>query len=289
MDNEPKPENQRKEILALKEQLRSARQQREELFEKKRQLGKQITDLIDSVKKRRDQRNNLTKSVRDSKEKRRDLNKVIREKIAQLKELQKDRRHVAKDGSRIDPVKLSKEIERMNYRLETEGMSFDKEQKLMKTIREKQQLFEQVKGAADSFYAIKELSAQVDELKKQADQFHVTVQQDASESQRQHEEMIAVSKQIDDLKNQERQTHKQYLKARETYNGINAKLKDIIGKADKQDQQDDEFDEPEHKPINSASVKERLADINEKIKTSGKLTTEDLMLMQQAGDLADDD
>ena len=125
-------EKHAKETFELRKELNSIDDKKESLFNEKNKVSGEIRKLIGTVKSSRAERDRLTKEVRELKEKRAKLSDEIKKKIGEAKKLNSEKDKVRKKQSiKADPYKLKKEIEEMESMIETEAMSFQKEQQLM--------------------------------------------------------------------------------------------------------------------------------------------------------------
>ncbi|MBR9690805.1 hypothetical protein GOV08_03920 [Candidatus Woesearchaeota archaeon] len=272
------------ETTPLKEEMNKSNSKKEVTFTKKKEAGKEIVDLISKVKQLKKQRDEKTRSVKDGKEKRQILNSKIKGKVAFLKELQAKKDAILKKGDRREsPKRLKKEIEDIEYKIETEGMGFEKEQKLMKEINTLKKKLGNVKDTGDVFEKLRETQRDVRTLRKEANIVHKSVQKDADESQNLHEDMIKVSKKIDDLKKEEKNLLNVFIKEKDEYTKINNKLKEKLDEMAKIRSDLKKFEkkvkEKKEKKVKK-SLKEKTEEVEEKIKKGKKLTTEDLLIMQ---------
>ena len=120
---------------SIKKELNALNKEKESWFSKRSELNKQISGLINGVKGSKEERNEITGQVQDMKKERDELNKEIATKREELKELRKDYDAVVKKHNiQEDPSAIRKRIERLDYVMQTQPMSFNKEQKMMKEI-----------------------------------------------------------------------------------------------------------------------------------------------------------
>ena len=189
------------EVRALKDKLNSINKHKENWYNKKNDINKQISDKIGGVRGAKHKRNDLTSQVKELKNQRNDLNKQINDRISEIKKLKDDYKAACeKHHVQGDPSLLKKQIDGMEFKLETEQMSFDKEQKLRKEIKKIQKQYSEMKEVTTIWESAKNKSKEIDKLKKEANRIHKQVQEMAQLSQGHHEELIGESKEIDDLK-----------------------------------------------------------------------------------------
>ena len=272
------------EIRQLKSSLNKINDQKEAFFRKKEELNKQISDLIGEIKSSRSERNQLTTSVKESKVKRRELNSEIKKKIDEIKKLNKEKTEIArKHKIKEDPAMIKSEIEKLNLRIETEVMSFDKEKAVMKQINALKKKYGEASKISDVWGNVHELSKEIDKLKEKADERHRRVQTRARTSQEKHEMMIEASHNIDDLKKKEEEYYAKFIEKKKEFTEINTKLKE---KLEQITQLSTKFGEQkmEIKKEKESKQNKKLGDlkkqVEEKFKKGEKLTTEDLIILQ---------
>jgi uncharacterized coiled-coil DUF342 family protein len=272
------------EISDLKKELDSVNEVKEEWYAKKEEFSKEIVKLISEIKGFRKLRDQLTRNVHDSKKKRTEMNNKINEKIAEIKALQGKRSKDAPSGERVNVRELKKEAEGIQFKMETQPMSFDAEQKLMKRLKQIKKVLNEVGGSSELNSNIRDLSKEIDALKKEADEIHKQVQDNAKKSQDHHEEMIAFSKRIDDLKIKEDEAYKTFLEHKSKFNDLNDKLKEkfkelapITKKLDAHKMGTSETKKQKTETV----IKEKQVSVEEKIQKGHKLTTEDLLVFQK--------
>ena len=272
------------EIRQLRSSLNKINDQKEAFFRKKEELNKEISDLIGEIKSSRSERNQLTTSVKESKVKRRELNSEIKKKIDEIKKLNKEKTEIArKHKIEEDPAQIKAEIEKLNSRIETEVMSFDKEKAVMKQINSLKKKYGEASKISDVWGNVHELSKEIDKLKEKADERHRRVQTRARTSQEKHEIMIEASRNIDDLKKKEEEYYAKFIEKKKEFTEINTKLKE---KLEQITQLNTKFSEQktEIKKEKESKQNKKLGDlkkqVEEKFKKGEKLTTEDLIILQ---------
>ena len=272
-------EHLHQEISVLRRRLSTINNEKESLFSQRQEVGKQISTLIRDIKGIRTERDSLTGNVKLSKEEREKLNDEIKHRIDELKKL----KDVEQGPAQEDPRRIKREIERLEYKIETDVMSFDKEKQLMKVIKEMKKRHAEAAKAFSGRHTIIELSHEIDRLKGIADSAHHKVQESAKESQAKHETLVTTSKHIDELKAREEELNTQITEKKALMAPIaaeldakNAQLQELRQKAG--------LARDEEKKTSSESRKKKLselqAEVAQKMKRGEKITTDDLLIMQ---------
>jgi uncharacterized coiled-coil DUF342 family protein len=272
--------NNEREVSVLKSELNSVNRIKEDYFSQSKANGvklKEINSKANSVKKERDA---LTKAVKEAKLNRDLLNKELKEKI-------KTYRKVAPKRKGINVAGLKKQISELEYKIETEAPSFEKEQKMMKLINEKKK---QLKEAGVSEEAAK-LEKELDEIRKKANEAHKLIQTKADESQKKHEELVHLLKEGKEAFRKQKEINAKIKEAqsklKEITEQLNKKLEYAVAhegerresRPRKEFGHKKKFEKrKEHGPkINYEELQHKA---EEKLKKTGKLTTQDLLAFQ---------
>ncbi len=267
------------EIKKIKESLTQLNDQKEKFFSDRSDLSKKISQHINQIKKLKEERNTLTDKVKATKDERTEKTKQLKEKIIKHKELMSKRKDSGKKGFREDPVKIRKTIDRLQYSIETEVVDFKKEQKIMKQINELKKKL----GAGGAYEESEKLGKEIAVLKKETDKLHEIIQKDAQTSQEKHEEMLKLSKEVDEFRKQEEEINKKIdekkKEIKEGQNPLEDRLKQLSILAPELKQERKARKEKEEKR-QQKKLGERQKDVQEKLKSGGKLTTEDFLVLQ---------
>jgi len=274
-----------KDIQLLKTELNQVNSQKEAAFESKDKYSKEINNLIEEIKKNKKERDEIRKKVKEDKTKRDELNKDISEKIKKIKEVNAKKADIQKKYKiEGDPSNIKKQIDALEFKIETEGMSFEKEKKVMKTINELQKKYKEAKKISSVWEESNKSSKDIDEVKKKAEDMHKRVQNNAKKGQEDHESIISNSKKIDELRKLEEESFKNFIQAKMKFNTINDKLKEKLTELGKLNESVKEFKvetRREKKHREEQILKKQEANVEEKIKKRQKITTEDLLIFQK--------
>ncbi len=273
------------EISRLKNDLNSADSQKDGLLEKSDSFEKELSVLIRTSVSLRDKRNYLTKKVKELKAARDTANTALKEKLDELKNLRTEEKEIIKKYHiEFSPAKVKAEIDMLELKVETEGLSFEKEKAVMKKIKELRKKYGEAKELGKVTERISALSKEVKELKEKAQDAHKQVQGTARESQKRHEEMIANSAKIDELKKKAPEFSQEFDSVKKKFfeanDQLKAKLLELNEINQKLGEDKKEFFETK-KDAETKTLKKKGADVEEKIKKRQKLTTEDLLVFQK--------
>lgn len=278
----------KKTIQQLRDSLNQIDSQKEHWFRKKEAIGKEIIALIGEAKKAKEQRNSLTDSVKKSKDERKGLITLLKEKIELLKNLRDNKEESLKKHKVLgDPRGLRREIDRLEYSLQTNVVSFEKEQRIMKSIKEMKKKYDEVKDVVVVNEQIGSLNREIKELKSKTEEKHKQVQDAAKKSQEFHENVLSSGKKIDDLKTEEEEAYKKFMEYKQQFNEVNSQLKEQLPILNDLNQKLN-ISKEENKKEKLQKIEETLRNkeevVQEKLRKGQKLTTEDLLILQSRPD-----
>lgn len=275
----------KREINELKNNLNSIDEQKEKWFGKKEECGSRIRASIKAIKESKQKRDELTKKVKEDKQERDKLNQEIKDKISKLKELNKEKELIlVKYNIKGNPSIIKESIEKLEFSIETSAMSFENEKKVMKKIKELKKRFGESKVVTDILDKLKEMSSDIDKFKRRSNEFHLKIQNRAKESQELHESIITSSKEIDKIKEEEEQAFEKFIEFKKKFIEVNDLLKDKLTKMNglMKSLASLKLKKGEEKKMEEdIFLKNKEAEVEEKIKRREKLTTEDLLVFQK--------
>jgi uncharacterized coiled-coil DUF342 family protein len=272
------------EVRDLRNKINFLDRKKEELFREKRKISSDIHSRIRVAKDSKDKRNNLTEAVKNTKHSKEEIEAKIIVLDEEVKKLREEKSKVLQKSGVEDPMMLKKNIKKLEFKIETEGLTFEKEKEMMKVLSKMKKQYENTKSISDienklgsKFRELRDLRTMIDMTKK-------IVQVSAKESQKHHVELIESSKEIDELKKKEddfegnankfkaeiSELNQELDKKFELMNSLKQKLTDNNVRL-KEDQE----------KSNHEILKQKDEQVQEKIKTGKKLTTEDLLILQR--------
>jgi uncharacterized coiled-coil DUF342 family protein len=278
----------KKEIQTLRTELNQIDEQKEEFFRKKESLSQSIKEAIAEIKTKRGERDSLTEEVKKRKGIRRELNEEVRKKIDKIKELNKKKKDLSQRYNiKDDPVKIKQAIDEIERKIETEPMSFEKEKELMKKINDWKKKYEKAKNISGIWEETYTISKEIDDLRKKAENAHKDVQTKAKVSQEKHEGIISSSDMIDEMRKEEEEAFKKFIRFKQKFTEVNERLQEKLlemrklkSEIDADKKKNGEFKVHKQKEL----LKMKMGDIEEKIKRGEKLTTDDLLVFQNSSD-----
>ena len=275
------------EVSKLRNSLNELDKEKESWFKKKDDLSKKIKDSIQKIKDNKNRRDALTQEVKELKPKRDSVNKELALKSPELEKLKKERSELAKSiDVKESPSRIKQQMEKLEFKIETDTVSFEKEKELMKKIKELRKDYDKVSILEESNKKIREVLYNARGIKKSANDAHNLIQEKARQSQILHEEILKISAEIDKMKVEEEDAFKKFSELKKKFNETNSQLKEKLKimnhvkisldkiSSDKREKKRQEIE---------SFLKSKEDAVNEKIKKGQKLTTEDLLVFQKFG------
>lgn len=272
------------EVKDLRVKLNALDRKKEDLFREKRKIGSDIYSRIRNAQDNKHKRDSLTGVVKNTKLTKEEMESRISVLDSEITKLKDERKKMLEKLGVSDPMMLKRNIKALEFKIETEGLSFDKEKELMKVLSKMKKQYESSKSIIDLNKKLDDKFREIRDLRAQLDMTKKIVQVSAKESQKHHVELIESSKEIDELKKKEAELE-------EKIGAIKAEMHGITEELDKRNAKIDELRKTLHE--NNVQLKEDIdkakqeilkhkdEEVKEKLKTGKKLTTEDLLILQR--------
>src|SRR3989339_842642 len=279
------------EMNSLKAELKNLRskyndldRKKEDLFREKRKISSDIFSRIKNAKENKDKRNSLTGVVKTTKMSKEELENKINEIEKEITKLKEDKKKILEELGVDDPQNLKKQIKHLEFKIETEGLTFEKEKEIMKVLSKMKKQYESAKDVDNIEKTLHIKFRDVRNLHQELDLTKKIVQHSAKESQKHHVEMIESSKEIDELKYKEAEYE-------EKIGAIKAEIHALTEQLDAKNAQIDEVRKVLHEnnvqlkedvdKQNKEILKQKDEEVQDKLKKGKKLTTEDLLILQR--------
>ena len=281
MENNPEIEhkayNLKKEIQNISFKLKELGGQKEEHYKQKNSLDKTLSNLISRAKELKDKKREIDKEIHKLKKERDAANKQYNKTISEFKSAQKERRELKRKQNITPSSELRNQIKALEYKIQTEAVSFKKEKQIMDQIRKIRAELKNSLAQEEKFNSRTDFN-RTKNAKKNADKIHAKIQKLANESSQIFDELTKLSKDISDIK-AKRNTVKLVLNGlkmqiRQMNRNLAKILKDWSGIADKV------VFQPARKGIDLLLHK-KTEEVKDKLKKKKKLTTDDILLLQR--------
>lgn len=232
------------------------------------QLNSELKENLNKAIEFRNERNKINKEVEEAKKERNDANN-------QLKNLEWS------SGKR-DKIKIENEIKKIDKIIETRVLDIKKENQLVKNANDlRKQLME--------IHEDESVKGEAQDLKKVSEEAHQKVIDLSEKAQEAHEEMLQYFRKTDDIRTAADDAHKKFIEARKNASAKHEEFKAVLSdihvinkklgsRRSKKRKSDKQSTSGSNK---NREEKEKAEHIFEKFKNGGKVSTEELLLLQK--------
>ena len=273
-----------------------------------------LADTMEGVRKQKDEkeaeiakvaeeREEFNKTAREQRKIRDELNASLKENLNKAIEFRNERNEINKEveaakkarneaNSKIkslewnsgkrDKIKIENEIKKIDKIIETRVLDIKKENQLVKNANDlRKQLME--------IHEDESVKAEAEELKKQSEEEHEKVIELSEKAQAAHEEMLKYFRKTDDIRTAADEAHKKFIEARRNASAKHEEFKAILSDIHVINKKLGSNKPKRRKSDNKGSSgsnknreeKQRAQEIFEKFKKGGKVSTEEILLLQK--------
>ncbi len=276
----------KKEIRNKKQELNKLNSQKEGWFKKKKEVSSQIFSKINELRSSKSKVNNISKEVKELKDEKNTFSDQIGKLISEVKELkQKYQDECNKHGIKDSPGFMKKKIDKIEFALETSAIGFDQEKRLNKELKKMKKVYAQMSEVGKIWSIISKKEREIYALKNKKFGTLDKLKEDNAQKYGYNESFISNSQEIMDLRKVESGHHNKFIKLKEEFKVKNDYLKELLKKKDDMMgvlEQNNVVMKDLAKRTEEKIIKEKSAEVKEKIKKKEKLTTEDLLIFQSA-------
>lgn len=268
----------KQDLSALRGTLQALNTEKEAAFRELKVLRDKISVHTARIQELKTQRNSLTGQVKELKGERDKLNLVVKEKAQVHHTVDQKKKSLGEGKTPVQdsPHKLKQEIARLERKIETEVMPFTKEQELNKKIKEMKAAYKKFAAVVDASKEATVARVEFSESRKKAQDVHQQVQELAQKSQDVHVGINGLYDEIKKWREEEKAVADKYLKLKEEFLQAKQKQEELSKQLDSYSSQLKEHDERSFKD----KVREKTAEVQEKMKKGKKLSTEDILAFQ---------
>ncbi|WP_405294414.1 phosphoserine phosphatase SerB [Methanobrevibacter sp.] len=273
-----------------------------------------LADTIEGVRKQKDEkeaeiakvaeeREEFNKTAREQRKIRDELNASLKENLNKAIEYRNERNEINKEveaakkarndannkikslewnSGKRNKVKIENEIKKIDKIIETRVLDIKKENQLVKNANDlRKQLME--------IHEDESVKAEADELRKKSEEEHEKVIELSEKAQAAHEEMLKYFRKTDDIRTAADEAHKNFIEARRNASAKHEEFKEILSDIHVINKKLGSNKPKRRKSDNKGSSgsnknreeKQRAQEIFEKFKQGGKVSTEEILLLQK--------
>jgi len=275
----------RKEINNLRSELNRIDNEKESWFRKKESLKKEISKFVREVKETKHSKDVSNVEIKKLREERDNYNKRVRELISRIKELNKNKlEFIKKNKVNFDPEQIKKEIDRLEFKIETEAFTMNKEKSVMKQIKDLKKIYEQNLGLKRIIDEMSKIDKEIKENKAKSDELHKKIRELIGKSDPNYEKFKHESIKINNLRKEQQDAFDKFIEFKNNFLKIQGELQKKLIESNEINKQLDEIsamDKAKREAKEEAELQQREKLIEEKLLTKKKLTKDDLIMLQK--------
>ena len=281
-DTITKKDEYQKNANDLKEKRNQLHLKSKKLADERDSLNSSIREMRNKITDHKQRRDELNERVKHAKEQRNKLNKSYSEIKKKIEMLERERSQAS--GTNLN--ELRKQLRTLENEQMTQPMSSHKEKKLIEVISE---IHTKIKEQEDRLNKDPKLKKAIEEekiIKQKAEKHHDLVEKLATRAQEEHEGMIQLIKQLDNLTKKVNVIQETIVMTKIEADNVH---KDFIECVDKIHDLERQISVSQEKKRRTKKAEEvtiaqmEANEIFERFKRGEKLSTEDLMALQKAG------
>lgn len=284
MDDLPDLERKRDRLNAMAEEHKAKRDRlnsvTKQLAEERDRLNAQVRELVQKANDHRNNRNKLNVEVREAKKLRDELNKKANELNEVVTTLKKEK-IVETGGPSLS--RLRKELNDLDFKLMTSVLTADKEKEMMGNIQKIQALIREQESKMEEHREIRTAVRDARKAKEDAEHQHKLVSELARKAQSEHDSMIQLYETADELRKQADGSQQKFITNKQLADAEHKQHIELIRKVHDYDKFISGLRRRERRARKDRqeTVQKKVAeDIVEKFKKGEKLSTEDLLSLQ---------
>jgi len=272
--------NLKKDINLLRSNLNELSLAKREKLKEIQKIKTDIRAILSKVNEFKNKKDSFSDEINELKKQRDIHNTNVKNLVSSLKELNSQSAETEKKLKvRINPLALREKIDKMEEKIETEVISFEKEKKIMAEMKK---LRAEFKNSGELFAVrekIEKLSRNVKEEREKGNSFHNKIMDIFSSNKEKNRGFKDLFKNLDKLRKDQEDRQKEIDEINKKFDAVNSELNPKLTEIGKLNE--------EKKQREEKLLEEKSKIVEEKIKNRGKLTTQDLLVMQST--LKDED
>jgi len=266
----------------LKEKRNQLHLKSKKLADERDSLNSTVREMRNKISEHKKKRDELNERVKHAKEQRNKLNKSYTDVKKQIERFQKER--MTSSGTNLNELK--KQLRSLENEQMTQPMSPQKEKKIIEIISG---IHSKIKDQEDRLNKDPKLKKAIEEekiIKQKAEKQHDLVEKLATRAQEEHEGMIELIKQLDNLIKKVNVIQETIVMTKIEADTVHKEFIECVDKIhdlERQITSSQEKTRKAKKVVEATTAQKEANEIFERFKRGEKLSTEDLMALQKAG------
>jgi len=277
-----KKDESQKKANELKEKRNQLHLKSKKLADERDSLNSTVREMRNKIADHKKKRDELNERVRHAKEQRNKLNKSYSDIKKQIEGFQKER--LSSSGTNLN--ELRKQLRTLENEQMTQPMSPQKEKKLIEVISGIHTKIKEQENLLNKDPKLKKAIEEEKVIKQKAEKQHDLVEKLATRAQEEHEGMIELIRQLDNLVKKINVIQETIVMTKIDADTVHKEFIDCVDKIHDSERKISDGQEKKRKAkkaVEVTYVQKEANEIFEKFKRGEKLSTEDLMTLQKAG------
>ncbi len=278
----------RRELNELNGHINNSEKLKEIEFKKLKEVQTEIKKLNEEVKNLKSENDKSNLNFFELRNERNKCNQEVKKLILQIKELRQKYKKFGGSRDLVNPNSILNNIKDFELKIETEGYSFDKEQKVMLKIKDLKREYEGNRELFEIYSEIQLLSKQIEDSRLKADEVHNKFLDMRDKNKNEYDKFFSIIKRINDLRKSERSFFNEYKKHKTNFtanlglfNNKRRELDNIIRSVEGVKVRKKELKLKKERDI----INKKAAIVEDKIKKGLKLTGDDLLVLREVDDV----
>ncbi|MFX1597957.1 MAG: coiled-coil protein [Promethearchaeota archaeon] len=255
-----------------------------EYLKERNELNSRHSELISRAKSEQKLRNEMNKRVAEHKESKERLRKEILELVKEVKQFREQKQGITPPHR--PPRKLARQIEKIEWKIQTTVLDVKKERELIKTVSELEKDLEEQKKHTNINSRIIETQTKIETLKSNVLLHNKEIAESADVAQEHHTNMINLYDDAKQVKERADLVHKRFLEAKELANDYHQKYLEIRNQmrtAVQKIHEQKSIQRKERFLHEEELIKEKTKKAYEKLKEGEKLTFDEFSMLLEQG------
>lgn len=280
-----KLEELKKAINNLKSNLNKSDGEKESWFRKKESLKKDISKFVKELKDIKHNKDVSNVEIKKLREERDSYNKKVRGLISKIKELNKSKLEFIKSHKiKGNPEIIKKKIEDLEFKIETEVLSMNKEKEIMKEIKSLKKIYEENIGLKNIMDEINKVDEEINEDRNKSDEIHKKIRENFNINDPGYIKFKEYSSKINNIRKEQQAAFDNFIKFKNKFLKVNEELQGKLKESGEINKRLDEINNQvklEKEKRKELELNEREKLVEEKLLTKKKLTKDDLIMLQR--------
>jgi len=276
-----KIEELQEKLSSSKEERKKANAETNKWAEKRNKLNEQTKNLRIEIRELRTERDELNGKVRDLKLLREKTTSEIHKRISETKNLSQKIKAFAKKRPLTKLQTLQKEIEEIEWEIQTTPLSLEEEKELVDKVRHLETQVGIHKKLGMLHQKMFELQTEVRTMETSNKSIHEKLIQTAQKSQEVHNKMLDKTNKLRELEKEADIMHQEFLEAKIRTKPIQKEITETLNNIKLLRAEIRKKEEEERKEVEEDLKKKIREEAKEKLKRGGKLTWAEFQILEE--------